>query len=52
MRLRFIDVGAIHELPLQRIGLSKYSSVHLQEGLTLATHKQAKIEPSDDIKDE
>ncbi|WP_177176277.1 hypothetical protein [Trichormus sp. NMC-1] len=51
MRLRFIDVGAIHELPLQRIGLSKYS-LHLQEGLTLATYKQVKAEPSDDIKDE
>ncbi|MBD2694397.1 hypothetical protein [Anabaena catenula] len=49
MRLRFIDVGAIHELPLQRIGLSKYFSVHLQEGRTVATYKRVKAEQSDDI---
>ncbi|WP_026104283.1 voltage-gated chloride channel family protein [Anabaena sp. PCC 7108] len=36
----------------QRIGLNKYSSVHLQEGLTVATYKQVKAEQSDDIKDE
>lgn len=35
----------------QRIALSKYSSVQLQEGLTLATYKQVKAEQSDDIKD-
>ncbi|MBD2569402.1 voltage-gated chloride channel family protein [Anabaena lutea] len=36
----------------QRIGLNKYSSVHLEEGLTVATYKQVKSEQSDDIKDE
>ncbi len=33
----------------QRIGLSKYSSVHLKEGLTLATYRQAKVEPKFDL---
>ncbi|MEH2133879.1 MAG: voltage-gated chloride channel family protein [Nostoc sp.] len=33
----------------QRIGLSKYSSVYLEEGLTLGTYGQAKVEPKIDL---
>ncbi|MBW4684809.1 MAG: voltage-gated chloride channel family protein [Komarekiella atlantica HA4396-MV6] len=33
----------------QRIGLSKYSSENLKDGLTLATYQQAKVEPKIDL---
>ncbi|AFY32957.1 voltage-gated chloride channel family protein [Calothrix sp. PCC 7507] len=33
----------------QRIGLSKYSSVYVEEGLTLNTYRQVKIDLPDDI---
>ncbi len=36
----------------QRIGLSKYSSIHLEEGLTLASHARAKVETKIDLPDD
>jgi H+/Cl- antiporter ClcA len=33
----------------QRIGLSKYSCVDIEEGLTLATHGRVKVEPKTDL---
>ena len=36
----------------QRIGLSKYSSVYLEEGLTLATYGRPKVKPKIDLPDD
>ncbi|MEH2391348.1 MAG: voltage-gated chloride channel family protein [Nostoc sp.] len=36
----------------QRIGLSKYSTVYLEEGLTLATYGRPKVEPRIDLPDD
>ena len=36
----------------QRIGLSKYSSVYLEEGLTLGTYGQPKVKPKIDLPDD
>ncbi|MEH2110701.1 voltage-gated chloride channel family protein [Nostoc sp.] len=36
----------------QRIGLSKYSAVYLEEGVTLANYGQAKVEPKIDLPDD